>query len=179
MKKWFKILISVMMISVLAAGYVFAGEYQEHPDDYSYLFEHGTSVKKDLDLSEVERIAILYTSSPLPQSLFLDIEDEKSYYDPGTDIFYNIQVSKYINDMNEDEKSELQKIWEDADFNNWEFYYEGTAEIDYECHFAIETEDEIYHYLIRGVDAQAPESLQKFISDILHTFWDEEIIATQ
>ena len=179
MKKWFKILISVILISVLAAGALQAGEYQEYPDDYSYLFEHGTSQKKDIELSAVERIAILYTSSPLPQSLFLDMEDQKSYYDPGTDIFYNIQLSKYINDMNEDEKSELQEIWRDADFSNWEFYYEGTAQMDYECHFAIETEDEIYHYLIRGVDASAPENLQKFISDILHTFWDSEILTAQ
>ena len=179
MKKLFTILITFMLISVAAAGIVSAGEYQENPDDYSYLFEHGTTQKKDLELTEVKRIAILYTSSPLPQSLFLDMDDEKSYYDPGTDIFYNVKVSKYINDMDEEELSKLKEIWEDSDFNNWEFRYEGTAEMDYECHFAIETEDEIYHYLIRGVDAPAPESLNKFISDILHTFWDSEIISTQ
>ena len=179
MKRMITALISLLVLSVLAAGCVYASETQSAgagPDtDLTYLFERGTYEKKDISLNEVERIAILFTSSPLPQSLLLDMEDMKSYYDPGRDIYYNISVSKYINDLSDNERSQIEQIWHKADFNNWDFYYEGFSEMDYECHFAVETANAVYHYEIKGVDAPAPDSLTDFITDLLHTFWNPEI----
>lgn len=170
-----------LLTAVLSAGSVSASETAEtlmHADgDYSYLFERGSQNRQEIALGDVERVAILFTSSPLPQSLFLDIEDMKSYYDPGRDIYYNIQISKYITDLSDSELSEIERIWQKADFANWDFYYEGTTEMDYECHFAVETKDSVYHYEIKGIDAAAPDSLMDLITDLLHEFWDPEIMT--
>ena len=184
MKKLIAGLTVLLSISVLFTSHIMAAEFESTNDtmeyqatDYTYLFERSTSQKANIFLPDVNHIAILFTSSPLPQSLFLDLEDAKSYYDPGRDIYYNIQISKYISDLSADERQQIERIWSTADFMNWDFYYEGTQELDYECHLAIETRDSVYHYEIKGVDALAPDSLMDFITDILHTFWDPEIIS--
>ena len=183
MKKKIYVLISTALLCAIMAGCVFAAEMQttsaerDSEWDYTYLFDEDSAQKKNIPLDEVEHIAILFTSSPLPQSLFLDMEDMKSYYDPGKDIYYDIQVSKYINDLTDTEKNELEKIWQKGTFEDWDFNYEGFTEMDYECHLSIETEDEIYHYQIKGVDAPAPDSLMDFITELLHEFWDPEIIS--
>lgn len=179
MKKGITALLSLLILSAFLAGSVFASETQSSgagsDTDLSYLFEDGAYEKKDISLNNVERIAILFTSSPLPQSLLLDMEDMKSYYDPGRDIYYNVSVSKYINDLTDSERNRIEQIWRKADFNSWDFYYEGSSEMDYECHFAVETADAVYHYEIRGVDAPAPDSLMDFITELLHEFWNPEI----
>ena len=184
MKKLIGVLISVMLMCAAAAGCAFAEEMPSEIDttgvsewDFSYMFEQGSAEKRNIPLDEVERIAILFTSSPLPQSLMLDLENMKSYYDPGRDIYYNIQVSKYIKDMSDNEKNRLEDIWRKGSFDTWDFYYEGAVEMDYECHLSVETKDAVYHYQIIGVDAPAPDSLTDFITELLHTFWDSEIIS--
>ena len=189
MRKIISIVISVMLFSAVLAGCAYAEEAAEYiqpqnelsagiqDGDYTYLFENGSTQKRNIPLNDVERIAILFTSSPLPQSLLLDLEDMKSYYDPGRDIYYNIEVSKYIKDMSENEKNQLNEIWLKGAFESWDFYYEGMAELDYECHLSVETEDTVYHYEIKGVDAPAPDSLTDFITELLHAFWNSDIIS--
>jgi len=190
MRKMIISIIAIASMLLLSAGTVFAqetdmqeimpaGEYAEHDNghgsNYEYMFDAESVKKADIPLEQVKHIAVLFTSAPLPQSLFLDMEELKSYYDPSKDIYFDIKISKYISDMDEDEIAAVRDIWTRADFENWEFSYEGSMELDYECHLSIETENGIYHYVIKGVDAAAPDSLTFFISELLHAFWNPQV----
>lgn len=145
-------------------------------DNYLYLFGDNINDMGVPSLDQVKNIAILQVNEKLNQSLLLDLENLKCYYDPAKNIFNNVNEAEKISDLDDNSLDLLGEIFQKADWEAWDNSYQGdTKASNYECMLAIETDEGLLRYTISGIDSDVPVTLTDFTSSILHAFWDDEI----
>ncbi len=142
---------------------------------YAYLFKADTIEPADHQIKSknVLSIAIVYSFGIARETILIDLENGKYYYDPQEKCFDDMEEYENIGDLTPEQQESIRSLIETIPWNDFDYLYASSEDDRYifdgmNCSLAIETTDGIIRFTIEDSADEWPETLIDFGRTIIN-----------